>query len=74
MKVIREMLSDIGSKTFDFGFVGEKNHTCVMINCVIVQTIPGRSGDNGSKTASWRYLPRYFAQGRYLCGLERIRE
>ena len=34
MRVIREMLSDIESKTFDFGFVGEKNHTCVMINCV----------------------------------------
>lgn len=36
MKIIRENLNNIGSVNFDIGFVGEKNHTQVIINCASI--------------------------------------
>ena len=36
MKIIRENLNNIGSVNFDIGFVGEKNHTKVIINCASI--------------------------------------
>lgn len=36
MNIIRENLNNISSVNFDIGFVGEKNHTRVIINCAPV--------------------------------------